>query len=115
MLRMTMAAALCAGLGLTLAGCGATAQVEPSLAASSAAPLITPEPATVPSAGGTPSDRADFAALVWDYSDDGDEASEQELWDLGVTICVLFDSEGTFDDVVSLTDEHAAAFGEPRF
>ena len=94
-------------------GCAGTAEVPmvpvESLSSASAptgpgtqAPLVTPEPGTAPSA-----DRSDFASLVRQFSDDGDAASEEDLWDLGVTVCQLFDSGGGFEDVVMLTDEQA--------
>ena len=93
--RMTLMAALALIAIMSAAGCAGASEVGP-------APFVMPEPATAPSA-----ERSDFAALIWEFSDDGDEASEDDLWDLGVTVCQLFDSGGGFGDVVTLTDEQA--------
>lgn len=113
MKRMISIAVLCAiALGIA-AGCAGTTEVPmvpvETLSATSApspsgteVPLVTPEPATAPSA-----DQSDFASLIWEFSDDGDEASVEDLWDLGVTVCQLFDSGGGFGDVLTLTDEQA--------
>ncbi|MFZ4485328.1 MAG: DUF732 domain-containing protein [Candidatus Nanopelagicales bacterium] len=105
--------ALCCGALLVATGCTGSTEVlpptadpgtatAPASAEGSVTPLTTPEPATAPS-----SDRNDFASLIREFSDDGDEATDQDLWDLGITICELFDSGGTFGDVVTLTDEQA--------
>jgi hypothetical protein len=105
MKRMIAMVALCLGGLLLATGCAGSAQVlapTPAPAEGSVTPLVTPEPATAPS-----TDRSDFASLIREFSDDGDEATDQDLWDLGVTICELFDSGGTFGDVVTLTDEQA--------
>ncbi len=107
MKRMISIAVLCSIGLMSAAGCAGPSDVgmAPGITASapsSEAPLVTPEPATAPSA-----ERSDFAALIWEFSDDGDEASEDDLWDLGVTVCQLFDSGGGFGDVVTLTDEQA--------
>lgn len=93
--RMTSMAALALIAIMSAAGCAGVAEVGP-------APFVTPEPATAPSA-----ERSDFTSLIWEFSDDGDEASEDDLWDLGVTVCQLFDSGGGFGDVLTLTDEQA--------
>ena len=113
MKRVIAMIALCTSLLLAATGCAGgtgvpgSAEVQsPSPTAASAGgnaePLVTPEPATAPSG-----DRADFASLIREFSDDGDEATDQDLWDLGVTICELFGSSGGFDDVLTLTDEQA--------
>jgi hypothetical protein len=113
MKRLIATVALCCGALLVATGCAGSAEVltpsadpatatAPASAEGSVTPLITPEPATAPS-----TDRGDFASLIREFSDDGDEATDQDLWDLGVTICELFDSGGTFGDVLTLTDEQA--------
>lgn len=107
MKRMISIVTACSFALVGAVGCAGTADAptapsETLSATSEPVPLVTPEPATAPSA-----DRSDFASLIWEFSDDGDEASEEDLWDLGVTVCQLFDSGGGFGDVVTLTDEQA--------
>jgi hypothetical protein len=111
MKRLIAMVALCFGALLVATGCAGSTEVlapsgdlatAPASAEGTVTPLITPEPATAPSA-----DRSDFASLIREFSDDGDEATDQDLWDLGITICELFDSGGTFGDVLTLTDEQA--------